>query len=81
MGGTFYLIGIALAFYAGLNELQWYFIFISSLIMTIGWFIIRAPQIHDKVPEVVSFPKLLSIQVIIFSIITAPTYFIAMYLN
>jgi hypothetical protein len=79
MGGIFYLIGVALAGFAGYSNLQWYFIFISSLTMAIGYFIIRAPQIHGIYSSdgVGAIPKLLTIQVIIFSIITAPVYFIA----
>lgn len=79
MGGVFYLIGIALAGFAGYTNLQWYFIFISSLIMAIGYIIIRAPQIQGVVSRdgISSIPKLLSIQVVLLSIITAPIYFIA----
>ena len=83
MGGVFYLIGIALAGYAGYSNLHWYFIFISSLIMAIGYFIIRAPQIHGIVSSdgVAAIPKLLSIQIIIYSIVTAPLYFISTVFN
>ncbi|HEY4697552.1 MAG TPA: hypothetical protein VIH29_06060 [Gallionella sp.] len=79
MGGIFYLMGVALAGYAGYSGFQWYFIFISSLVMALGYFIIRAPQIHGLVSSdgIVVIPKLLSIQVIWFSIITAPVYFAA----
>jgi len=63
MGGIFYLIGVALAGFAGYINLQWYFIFISSLTMAIGYCIIRAPQIHGIVSNdgVGAIPKLLSI--------------------
>jgi hypothetical protein len=45
MGGVFYLAGVILAGFAGYSGLEWLFIFISSLIMAVGYFIIRAPQI------------------------------------
>ena len=79
MGGAFYLVGVVLAAYAGYNGLQWYFIFISSLIMTIGYFIIRAPTIHGIVSRdgVLAIPKLSLVQLIVYSVITAPVYFIA----
>ena len=78
MGAIFYLIGFALAGFAGYSNLQWYFIFISSLTMAIGYFIIREPQIHGIVSNdgFVVIPKLLSMQVVLYSIITAPIYFI-----
>lgn len=83
MGGIFYIIGVGLAAYAGYGNLQWYFIFISSLIMAIGYSIIRAPQIHGVVSKdgIFAIPKLLSIQVVLYSIITAPVYFIAALFN
>ena len=83
LGNIFYLIGIALAGYAGYSNLQWYFIFISSLIMAIGYFIIRASQISRIVSSkgAVAVPRLLLILVIIDSIFTAPVYFIATLFN
>ncbi|OOZ47042.1 hypothetical protein [Solemya velum gill symbiont] len=79
MGGVFYLIGIVLAGYAGYTGLDWYFIFISSIIMAVGYFIIRASQIRGIISDdgAVAFPKLLFIQVVTYSIVTAPVYFIA----
>ena len=79
MGGILYLIGIALAGYAGYSGFQWYFIFLSSLIMAVGYFIIRAPQIHGIVSNngSAAIIKLLITQVVIYSIVTAPVYFIA----
>ena len=64
MGGVCYLIGIILAGYAGYNGFQWYFIFISALIMAIGYSIIRAPQMHGAasrdgakaIPQLLFFP-------------------------
>ena len=78
MGGMFYLAGIVLAGFAGYSGLEWYFIFISSLIMAVGYFIIRAPQISGVVASdgAIAIPKLLVMQIIMYSIITAPIYFI-----
>lgn len=83
MGNIFYLIGIALAGYAGYSNLQWYFIFISSLIIAIGYFIIRAPQIHNIVSRngAIALPRILLTVVILNSIITTLVYFIATLLN
>ena len=83
MGETLYLIGVVLSGYAGYSGLQWYFIFISSLIMTLGYFIIRAPTIRGiyAADGIVAIPKLLFIQIIMYSIVTAPVYFIASFLN
>ncbi len=79
MGGIFYLVGIVLSAYAGYSGLQWYFIFISSLIMAIGYFIIRAPTMHGIASRdgAIAIPKLLIIQLTMYSIVTAPIYFIA----
>jgi hypothetical protein len=83
MGNIFYLIGIALAGYAGYSNLQWYFIFISSLIIAIGYFMIRAPQIYNIVSRngAIALPRIVLKVVILNSIITTPVYFIATLLN
>jgi hypothetical protein len=83
MGSIFYLAGAVLAGFAGYSNYGWYFIFISSLMMAVGYFIIRAPQIHGIVSNggPVAIPKLLIIQVAIFSIVTAPVYFITSLFN
>lgn len=83
MGGIFYLAGVALAGFAGYSSLDWYLIFISSLIMAVGYFIIRAPQIHGIVSNdgAIAIPKLLIIQIVGFSIVTTPVYFVAAAFN
>ena len=83
MGGIFYLIGVALAAYAGFNHFQWYFIFISSSIMIIGYFIIRAPQIHSIVTKngINVMLNVLPLQIIIYSVITGCVYFISSIFN
>ena len=79
MGGIFYIAGIGLAGFAGYSGLAWYFIVIASFVMAIGWFIIRAPQIRGLISSdgAVAIPKLLAMQLVIYSLITAPVYFIA----
>ncbi len=81
MGNIFYLIGLGLAGFAGYSDFQWYFIFISSLTMAIGYFIIRAPQIQGIASKdgTGAIPKLLSMQIVLFSIFTAPIYFLGAY--
>ncbi len=83
MGGIFYLAGVGLAGYAGYSNLGWYFIFIFSLVMGVGYFIIRAPQISNAVSTdgVAAIPPLLLMQIIIYSIITTPIYFVATIFN
>ena len=83
MGSICYLIGIILAGYAGYNGFQWYFIFISALIMAIGYSIIRAPQMHGAASRdgAIAIPKLLFCLIILFSIITAAIYFVASFFN
>ncbi len=79
MGGLFYIAGIGLAGFAGYSGLEWYFIFVASLIVAIGYFIIRAPQIYGIVSSdgAIAIPKLLVLQIVVYSIFTASIYFIA----
>jgi len=83
MGSVFYLVGIVLAGIAGYSNLPWYFIFISSLTMAIGYSIIRAPQIHSIISRdgAGAILKVLLMQIIIYSIVTSPIYFAAGFLN
>ena len=78
MGGLFYIAGIALAGYAGYVGGAWFVIFVASFLMTIGYFIIRAPQIHAiTAGQGVLAPfKLWLIQTVLYSVITAPVFFI-----
>lgn len=78
MGGIFYIIGVALAGFAGYSDLQWYFIFISSLVMAIGHLVIRSSIYYSTFTNdgVGAILKLLVLQIIGYSIITAPVYFV-----
>ena len=79
MGNLLYIAGVGLAAYAGYTGLMWYFIFLSSLVMAIGYFFVRAPQILEIVrgDGVIAIPKILLLQVVGMSIITSIFYFIA----
>ena len=83
MGGIFYLAGVILAGYFGYAGYAWYFLFIAALVMVIGYFIIRAPQIHGIVSErgATAIPSLLIIQMIPYSIVTAAVFFIAVFVR
>jgi hypothetical protein len=83
LSGLFYLAGVILAGYAGYSGLEWFFIFITSFIMAVGYFIARAPQIHGFVVEdgFLAIPKLALIQIMLYAIVTAPVYFIARMLS
>lgn len=83
MAALFYLAGIGLAGYAGYSKLGWYFIFIASLVMAIGYFIMRAPQMDGMISEggISTVPKLILIQVLALSMFAAPVYFIAKLLS
>jgi len=83
MAIIFYLAGIVLAGFSGFAGLDWYFIFISSFLMAVGWFVLRAPQIQGIASRqgTASIPKLLVIQVVVMSFITAPIYLTATLFN
>ena len=78
MGSLILLFGAVLAGYAGYAQHKWYFIFISSSIMAVGYFIIRAPQIHGIASRdgSMALPKLFLTQTVFLSVITAPVFFI-----
>ena len=76
MGAIFYLAGAVLAGYAGYTGLSWIFIFVSSALFVVGYFIMRAPQISNLTAEG-GLAKLILIQAIMYTIITAPIYFAA----
>lgn len=74
-----YIAGFVLAVYAGYAGLHWYFIFITSLIMAVGWFIAnrgRAAQTAYNRDGIMAIPKLIFIQIVMYAIITAPAYFV-----
>jgi hypothetical protein len=74
-----YLSGLLVAGYAGVTSLPWYFIFISASILGFGWMLARIPQIPNMLSEsgIFGVPKLIFYQVMIYSILTAPVYFIS----
>lgn len=80
MGAILSILGAGLAGFAGYTGLSWIFIFISSALYAIGYFIIRAPQIRNLTADG-SVAKLFLIQLVIYSIVTGPIYFIASLLS
>ena len=79
METLFYLAGILLSGYAGYVGLEWYFIFIGSSLMVIGYMIARAPQIYTVAKEdgLMGMLKLIIYQVVGWSIVTTIVYFVA----
>ena len=80
MGSIFYLAGVLLSGYAGYVGLEWYFIFIGSPLMVIGYMIARAPQMYTVAKEDGSMGMLKLIIVYLipgFSIATSIVYFVA----
>lgn len=83
MGKFFYLIGIVIAGFSGYLDLEWYFIFISSFIMIIGYNIIRSQQIYELIAnnDTKALLTIIPIQLFLYSIVTTPVYLIAKLLN
>lgn len=79
MGNLLYLAGAVLAVASGISGLPWFLIFFSSGVMALGYLIIRAPQIQgmSNGQGIMGLPKLLVIQIAVYSIVTAPLYFIS----
>jgi hypothetical protein len=73
------LSGLILAVYAGFTSLPWYFIFISAGLLILGWVSVRIHQIPNILSEggMFALPKIIFYQMVIYSIVTAPTYYIA----
>ena len=51
MIGVFYIGGMTIAGYAGANNLFWGFIFLGSLIMSLGYVVARLPQLRNGVND------------------------------
>lgn len=80
MSTIFYLAGFIFAGHAGVNELAWYYIFISGAITSLGWFVQRISVCMNLIKEkgiVLFIFQLIPMQIAIFSIICAPIYFVA----
>ena len=80
MSGLFYLAGVLLSGYAGYVGLEWYFIFIGSPLMVIGYMIARAPQMYTVAKEdgLMGMLKLIIFYLIPgFAIVTSIVYFVA----
>lgn len=79
MGTLFYLLGIGLAGFAGVSGQSLVYIPVSCALMIVGYFFIRAPQMYNIFQEhgIFMILKIIISQIFVYSIITAPTYFIA----
>ena len=79
MEGLFYLAGVLLSGYAGYVGLEWYFIFIGSSLMVIGYMFARASQISTirKQDGIMGMLKFIIYQIAVFSIVTSIVYFVA----
>ena len=80
MDGLFYLAGVLLSGYAGYVGLEWYFIFIGSPLMVIGYMIARAPQMNTVAKDdgLMGMLKLIIFYLIPgFAIVTSIVYFVA----
>ena len=83
MGNILYLAGILSAAYFGANGFDWFFLLIGSLLIAIGYFIIRAPQLHGIAAREGSgeLIKIFIVQIVVGSIIAVPAYFIGTLFN
>jgi|TARA_B110000967_G_C18666135_1_gene450636 hypothetical protein len=80
MVNLFYLAGVLLSGYAGYASLEWYFIFIGSPLMVIGYMIARAPQMNTIAKEdgLMGMLQLIIFYLIPgFAIVTSIVYFVA----
>jgi hypothetical protein len=78
MGTLFYLLGIGLAGFAGVTELEIHFIFISAAILVVGYFFKRGSQLHNIASNegALIIPKIIVTNLIIYSVLTGVIYFI-----
>lgn len=76
----FYTIAILIAGYSGYNNLEWYFIIISSIAFSIGWYFARL----NAIPTIIQHGavlKLIFYQIIIYSIPSSIIFFIALFIG
>ena len=78
-GNLLYLVGLVLAGYSGAQGLPWFFIIISSLIMLLGYILVRLPQQYGLFKEhgPLTALKALSFSLLPYLVIVALVYFIA----
>ena len=76
----FYTIAILIAGYSGYNNLEWYFIIISAITFLIGYGFARLHAFQNILNDdgIGGILKLISIQIIIYSILSGIIYFIAL---
>ncbi len=78
IGSVIIVFGVVIAVMAGLKDLDWYFIFIASLVMGIGYITYRAPQVYGMLNTNILITLLLKVT-IIYAFIAAPMYFVTSY--
>lgn len=78
IGSVLIVFGVVIAVMAGLEDLDWYFIFIAALVMGIGSITYRAPQVYGML-NTNNLIKLLLNVTIIYSFFAAPIYFVTSY--
>ena len=79
MSSLFIFLGWAAAGYIGYTGLEWYFVFVGSLLAVIGYMIARPGQMHLIINDdgIAGFIKMLVFQMAGWSITTFIIYFIA----
>ena len=78
IGSVLIVFGVVIAVMAGLEDLDWYFIFIASLVMGIGSIAYRSPQVFGMLNTKILITLLLKVT-IIYTSIAAPIYFVTSY--
>lgn len=83
MGSFFVFLGVTLAGYAGWTGLEWYFLFAASGLMAIGYFISKAAQIAEMTAGdgVTGKIKLFFMELVFYTVISAPVFFVARAIN
>jgi len=78
-----FVLAIGLAGYSGYSGMPWHWIFISSSIMAVGYVFARFPTILSIASEdgFLAWPKLIGIQILVYSVITVPVYFAAAFFS
>ncbi len=73
------VLGLVAAGYIGYTGLEWYFVFVGSLLIVIGYMIARSGQMYGIYNDdgIAGFIKMFVFQMVGWSIITFIIYFVA----
>jgi hypothetical protein len=79
IGQFFQLLGLLLAAMLGYAQLSWYYLFAGSLSLSIGWGLIRLPQLYSLKNRdgVKGLLHIAILQILMNSLISGPIFFIA----